>query len=284
MTINRNLWMSAMVASSQLITIRYAIDSACPTQLSNPIGMGCDNMSQRIWSATWIMVRKVSWSSCLKVGMTLSSLIITDTGICRNLDGTSTMQGSFRAWSCTTTTWYKSSRQSASLSLNVFVLLRNEGGICIWASSELLQYLSQTSTRSNISVCSTDCFSSWQSRYLRWHCGNMFCLSLKRDYATLVICSICSVTLLTHVTRTLRTWSYFGASSILLLNGNSWIRWSDSLLSCWQKMHYFQSMWGVSPRRLTFWWWACCMDVEELGSFISFNPAFLKRSTFDLFM
>ena len=114
------------------------------------------------------MVRKVSWSSCLKVGMSLftslSLLIIADTGRCRNLEGTSTVRGSFRAWSCSTTTSYKPSRQSASLSLNVFLRLRNEGGICAWASSEILQDLSQTSTRSNISVCSADWFSSWQSR------------------------------------------------------------------------------------------------------------------------
>ena len=167
----------------------------------------------------------------------------------------------------------------------MFLRLRNEGGIYAWASSEILQYLFQTSTRSSL----------WQ--------GHAKVMSevwgLEGPLHRVAICFICrssltiqlrwyapsaSVRSLTHDNRTLRTWPYFDASSILLLTGSSWMRRRDYLLSCWQKMHCFQSMWGISLRRMTFWWWACCLNVEELGSLITFSPAFLKRSNFNSIM
>jgi len=146
-------------------------------------------------------VRKVSWSSCLNVGMSLftslSSLIIADTGRCRNLERSSTVRGSFRAWSCSTTTSYKHSRQSANLSVNVFIRFRNEvefapehhrkfpvpiPNIYKIQYISLFRWLPQLLTKPHEGYV----------RGMVWHCGNMFCLSHKLDHATPVICSICS--------------------------------------------------------------------------------------------
>jgi len=141
---------------------------------------------------------------------------------------------------------YIPSRWSANLSLKVLPWLRNEDDIFIWASLAILQYPSHTSMRSKVWPCSADCSSSWQSHsnVISTLLGDIFamCLVLRLNWTMQLRWYVPSAAVrsFTQNSLTLKVWSYFAASSILLLTFISCIRWGASFQSCWQNIHCFQ--------------------------------------------
>lgn len=150
--------------------------------------------------------------------LAVSSFTIVDTGICRYLDGTKTVRGSFRGWSCNTTKSYMPSRRPAICFLKVFLQLRNLDGIFNWASLASVEYRSHTCTRSRISACFADCSSSWQihSNCMSLLGSDSMRLALRSNLFLQVTWYLPSAAIrsFTQTSRTLKNESYFAACRI----------------------------------------------------------------------
>ena len=109
----------------------------------------------------------------LSVSLALS-FTISETGMCLNLEGTSTVRGWVLGWSWRTMISYTPLRRSTSLSLNVFLRVWNEDGMSICVPSDISQYLAHTSTRSRISASSNIILLSSIS-CMRWSDAFFFC-------------------------------------------------------------------------------------------------------------
>ena len=209
----------------------------------------------------------------------VSSFAIVDTGICRYLDGTKTVQGSFWSWSCNTTKSYMPSRRPAICSLKVFLRLRNLDDISNWASLASVEYRSHTCTRSRISVCFADCSSSWQiySNGMSVLGSDSMRLVVRSNLFLQVTWYLPSAAIrsFTQTSRTLKDESYFAACRILLLTFISCMRCSFSFWSCWQKIHCFCSIGAILHYAKLMW-----MQTN----FVLFNSALNFLSISCLFM